>query len=264
MRYAKLYRSIAILFVIATVIARAQEEKRTYLHRSRGEDLRAVNVLVTPMPDGGHSYRIDDFIGGIGDDAYEFIIGRNGMPVKYMHRGGGYELSFVFTNSFLVYTRKKRGEEAVTRNISLKQGVLPDFNSRPDPYLTEHLLVQKYDFNKSGKQGFTVFDIDNTGDGIATYEITLELVPEDSVLLPNGRFKARHLVKLQQSSAPTWYKKRRGSQTDIWVDDQGTILRIYRHREPYELVLQNYGNIANRISQDESAQGYQQPTVMAP
>jgi len=264
MRYAKPYKSIAILFVIATLSTHAQREKRTYLHRSRGEDLRAVNVLVTPMADGSHSYRIDDFIGGSDDDAYEFIVGRNGMPAKYLNKGGGYEMSFVFTNNSMVYTRKKPEQEAVTRSIPMGQGALPDFNSRPDPYLTEHLLVHKYDFDKAGKQGFTVFDIDNTGDGISTYEITLELIPEDSVLLPNGRFKARHLVKLQQSSAPTWYKKRRGSQTDIWVDDQGTILRIYRHREPYELVLQNYGNIANRISKDESAQGYQQPPVLAP
>ena len=263
MRYAKLCKSITILFVIATVSARAQEEKRTYLHRSRGEDLRAVNVFVTPMPDGSHSYRIDDFIGG-NDNAYEFIIGRNGAPMKYFSKGGGHELSFLFTNNSVVCSRKKPEQEAVTRNIPLDQGVLPDFNSRPDPYLTEHLLVHKYDFDKAGKQGFTVFDIDNTGDGIAMYEISLELLPEDSVLLPNGRFKARHLVKLQQSSASTWYKKRRGSQTDIWVDDQGTVLRIYRHREPYELVLQNYGNIANQISKDESAQGYQQPTVLAP
>jgi hypothetical protein len=264
MRYKKILAAMLGAFILAAQFVHAEQEKRTYLHRSRGESLRAVDTLVKQMPDGSAKYAINDFIGGGDDDAYELVIGKDGRPIKYTNIGGGYEIAFVFTNNSVMYTRKKPAQEPVTRTLPLDQGLLPDFNSRPDPYLTEHILLKAYDFGKGSKQSFSVFDIDNTGDGIATYEISLELMPDGEVVLPNGRFRARHLIKMQQSSAATWYKKRRGSQTDIWVDDHGTILRIYRHREPYELILQNYINIQSRISASESAQGYPQPAVLAP
>jgi len=123
---------------------------------------------------------------------------------------------------------------------TVSEGTLPDFNSRPDPYLVQHVLVQAYDFQQGAKQTFTVYDTDNEGKNLNEYQITLEIVGEADVTLPNGRFKAKHFVQVQQTPSNTWYKKGPGSKTEYWVDDEGVILRIYRHREPYEVILTDY------------------------
>ncbi|HOK77729.1 MAG TPA: hypothetical protein PLW35_08420 [Verrucomicrobiota bacterium] len=47
-------------------------------------------------------------------------------------------------------------------------------------------------------------------------------------------------VHTQTSSANTWFKKRAGHRTDFWVLDNRVIVRVLRHREPYELVILDY------------------------
>ena len=44
----------------------------------------------------------------------------------------------------------------------------------------------------------------------------------------------------QVASANTWFKKTAGHVTDFWVLDNHVIVRVLRHREPYELVLLDY------------------------
>lgn len=240
--------------------------RRTYLHRSRGADLRAVELIVSRTPDGNVQYMIGDFPSG-GESKITLLTDAGGKPVEYSsepNQAGGYECKFSFGATNVVYSRKLPGKPNEEYTCSVRSGSLPDFNSRPDPYLTEHVLIRAYDFAKGGKQTLDVYDTDSTGKGVAEYQVSLELADEDGVRLPNGKFKARHLVQLQQSSAPTWYKKRRGSQTDIWVNGDGTILRIFRHREPYEVILQNYDNERDLIAKSETAQAYAQPPVKAP
>ncbi len=172
------------------------------------------------------------------------ITDSKGRLVEYAYRreSHGAFVRYVFGRGQLLWERKMPQREDVER-FNWKVHGLPDLNSRPDPYLIQHVLLQSYDQDAGGEQRFTVYDIDNQGTGVSEYEIALTLVDEDGVTLPNGRFKARHFVQVQQTASDTWYKKGPGSRTEYWVDDEFNILRIYRHREPYEVILENYGAI---------------------
>ena len=265
MNHKPLQMMIAGLSIAALQVAAASQDKCTYLHRSRGADLQAVDLVVTSTPAGGTQYAMDAFIGSGKGNAIALTTDKDGKPVQYTCiSASGFETWFTFSASNVVYAKKTTGQGDTETILPIEPGALPDFNSRPDPYLMEQVLVRAYDFDKKGKQILQVYDIDDTGKGISNYALSLEWLDDGSVVLPNGRFKARHLVQVQQDSVPTWFKKRRGSQTDVWVDEDGTILRIYRHREPYEVILQNYANAQNRISETETAQGISQPAVFAP
>lgn len=265
MNHRPLRLMIAGLSIAALQVAAASQGKCTYLHRSRGADLQAVDLVVTSTPAGEMQYALDAFIGSGKGNAVALTTDKDGKPVQYTSiSASGFETRFTFSASNVVYARKTTGQGDMEDNWPIEPGALPDFNSRPDPYLMEQVLVRAYDFDKKGKQILRVYDIDDTGKGISNYRLSLELLDDGSVVLPNGRFKARHLVQVQQDSVPTWFKKHRGSQTDVWVDEAGTVLRIYRHREPYEVILQNYSDIQNRISETETAQGIPQPACFAP
>ncbi len=254
---------LAAAFAATALSASAGAEKRTYLHRSRGADLRTVNLMVEPAPDGGLRYSLAGLFGNE-KTLFTFATGPDGRPREFANtRGGGFETRFVFAPGQVAFRQIRPDADAVETNVPVDPAAWPDFNSRPDPYLTAHALLRAYDFDHKGRQFFAVFDVDDTGQTLVPYQISLEWVDDDGVVLPNGRFRARHLVQVQQSSAPTWYKKRRGSQTDFWVDAEGRILRIYRHREPYEVILQNYVNPRALLAKTESAQGYPQPATHA-
>lgn len=210
-----------------------------YLHRSRGRDYLRATIEKHIAQDGTVFY----FSSRPGEDSM-LVLGRDGRPRRYDCR---YEsrncfVHYDFGAGTLVLERKlPQQEEPETFNRRVGEGALPDFNSRPDPYLIQHVLLQSYDLDKRGEQTFTVYDVDNEGTGVNEYEITLDMVDEDGVTLPNGRFQARHFVQVQRTVSNTWYKKGPGSKTEYWVDDDFTILRVYRHREPYEVILENYG-----------------------
>jgi hypothetical protein len=116
-------------------------------------------------------------------------------------------------------------------------GSVPDFNSRPDPYCIQHLLIRRYDLEQGGRQTFTAFDTNSAGDGYAEYEIALEYVGDEEITVPAGKFTARHLVLTQLTPSDTWYKKSEGLVTDFWIGEDLTVYRILRHREPYEVLL---------------------------
>lgn len=259
--------TVVCILMLSAASAGAAQDTMTYLHRSRKADLRAVELKVRKEADGSARYVIDDFPFGREGSQITFLIGPDGRPAEYASKAkgtDGSEWKMVFGADAIVLKRKMPGKPDEEFNCAVRPGSLPDLNSRPDPYLTQHLLIRAYDFSKGGKQVFPVYDVDDTGHGISAYDMSLELVDQEGVVLPNGKFKAKHLVFLQQSSAPTWYKKHRGSQTDIWVSDEGVILRVFRHREPYEIILQDYDKKGDLISASESAQGYPQPPVKAP
>jgi len=212
-----------------------------YLHRSRGHDyLRAV--VETYLARDGATY----YLSRMADMEGMLVVDGNGRPKEYVyrHESRGAFGRYTFAPNQLVWERKlPQHEDAETFTWGVSEGALPDFNSRPDPYLIQHVLLRFYDPAIAGKQTFTVYDIDQRGTGINEYEIVVELVDEDGVTLPNGRFPAQHFVQVQRTVSNTWYKKRPGSTTDYWVDDDFNILRIYRHREPYEIILENHEGI---------------------
>ncbi len=212
-----------------------------YLHRSRGHDyLRAV--VEKHIDRAGTAY----YLSRMADIDNLLITDSQGRPVKYAYEreSRGVFGRYLFGRDEFLWERKMPQREDVERfNWKVREGALPDLNSRPDPYLIQHVLLQSYDQQTGGRQTLTVYDIDSEGTGVNEYEIALTLVDEDGVTLPNGTFKAKHFVQVQQTACNTWYKKGPGSQTEYWVDDDFNILRIYRHREPYEVILENYAGV---------------------
>jgi beta-lactamase regulating signal transducer with metallopeptidase domain/regulation of enolase protein 1 (concanavalin A-like superfamily) len=208
-----------------------------YLHRSRGNDYMRAKFTKSILKDGTVLYTL-----AAQNTQYRLTVDAQGRPRQYKYESASERFSceFEFSKGAILHKRQtsQKGPEEFKWTVSKE--ALPDFNSRPDPYLIQHVLVRAYDFEKAGKQTFTVYDIDNQGTGINEYQITLEIVDEDGVTLPNGKFKAKHLVQVQQTDSGTWYKKGPGSKTEYWVDDEGLILRVYRHREPYEVILTDY------------------------
>lgn len=179
---------------------------------------------------------------------YSLLVDAQNRPIEYTDKGNDYEWHCRFLPSEVVCVRCLGTNAPTTNTLAITPGILPDFNSRPDPYLTQNLLVQAYDFAKGGRQEFLVYDNDNTGNGLSEYAVSLECVDEDGVQLTNGVFKARHLVQMQESNSRTWFKKHKGSRTDIWVNPDGLILRILRQREPYEIILLDYNRPEDLIA----------------
>jgi hypothetical protein len=55
-----------------------------------------------------------------------------------------------------------------------------------------------------------------------------------------GRFEANHYLLEQLTTGGTWFKKGEGHLTDFWVLDNGVLVRVLRHREPYEMELADW------------------------
>jgi hypothetical protein len=208
-----------------------------YVHRVAGRDYLRAKMAKYVGPDKTAYFELT----GLSGADYLLSVDGMGRPVTYRYRSTarGYSGSYQFTGEKAVHwTRNTRQQGVEQFDWEVKAGALPDFNSRPDPYLIQYVLLQAYDPNKRGEQTFTVYDVDAKGTGINHYEITLNLVDEDGVLLPNGKCKARHFLQVQRTESNTWFKKFPGHKTEYWVDDNGIVLRVYRHREPYEVILQ--------------------------
>ncbi len=183
-----------------------------------------------------------------------------GAPVEYSTN----RVDLVFSKNEVGGVFRIPQEAAKEIRFSPRPGALPDFNERPDPYLTQHILIQAYDLAKGGRQRLRVYDWDRSWRAFCEYDITLELAEQEGVILPNGKFMALHFVQLQETAASTGFKKWPGSRTDVWVDDDLVILRIFRHREPYEVILQDYNNPKALISGELKAQGLTIETTTCP
>ena len=241
----------------ASAAPRANIFEGTYLHRASGKDLFQSKLKRESKADGSTLYTAACL-----QEMYSLLADAQGRPKEYGVSWGtspGLGFQYVFSGNEIVRTvRKPRVPPAETR-FKPRPGSLPDFNARPDPYLMEHVLLRAYDMAKGGPQTLRVYDMDNRGTGFQEYGITLKLADEEGVLLPNGKFKARHIVQVQEGGGGTWFSKSPGSQTDVWADDDLVILRVYRHREPYEVILQDYNNPKALISAGETAQGLTVP-----
>ena len=134
-------------------------------------------------------------------------------------------------------TRKNEQGETINEEYTVPGGAWFDPNSRPDPYCAAQLLLQTQHLKQGEAQELDVYDWDNTGKGMAAYKIRLTNNGRETAEVPAGKFEANHIVLEQLTSGDTWYKKRAGHLTDFWVLDNGVIVRILRHREPYEIQL---------------------------
>jgi len=135
------------------------------------------------------------------------------------------------------------GDEQDDKEFPIEPGALFDLNSRPDPYAVCNILIRRLALGEGESKEFTMCDWGNGPHGQGTlpsYRVRVENKGKEAVTVRAGRFEADHLVLTQLTSADTWFKKRAGHVTDFWVLDNGVIVRILRHREPYEIELLNY------------------------
>ncbi len=204
-----------------------------YVHRIGERDSPRVKMAKYIGPDKTAYFELT----GLADRDYLLSMDVQGRPVSYKYRSvaKGYTDSLRFVGENTVHVTWGSKEQF---DWEVKGGALPDFNSRPDPYLIQYVLLGAYNLDKRGEQTFTVYDVDPKGKGINHYEITLDLVDEDGVMLPNGKCKAKHFLQAQRTESNTWFRKGPGQKTEYWVDDEGILLRVYRHLEPYEVILQ--------------------------
>lgn len=151
--------------------------------------------------------------------------------------GPGYELTMEFEPGKVFVTRRGVRGDWDRKEFSVPARALFDPNSRPDPYCAIQVLERLITIPGGSSEEIEAYDWDNTGDALAFYRIRATNAGYDEVTVPCGRFKATHVIIEQLTSADTWFKKRAGHLTDMWVLTDGTIIRILRHREPYEIEL---------------------------
>lgn len=149
----------------------------------------------------------------------------------------GYRLDLNIQDGQVLVTRRGIREDWDDRALPVPKGALFDPNSRPDPYAAANIVLRGLNLAGGERKEMPVYDWDNSGDAMAAYTISFTNVGKEQVIVPAGKFEATHIVLEQVTSGDTWFKKRATHVTDFWVLDNGVIVRILRHREPYELEL---------------------------
>jgi WD40 repeat protein/tetratricopeptide (TPR) repeat protein len=206
-----------------------------YNHRSRGGDygtsrqwvkqdesgaITAVMELrsTTYVASGNRENRITEYrVSSAERELFEWILG--------------------FEKGKVVWRKKSPGKKDEVSEIPVPEGQVFDPNSRPDPYCAANILLRSFALKKGESKEVSAYDWDNSGKGMASYSFRVENKGKEEVSVPAGVFEGNHIVLTQLTTGDTWYKKRAGHVTDFWVLDNNVIVRILRHREPYELLL---------------------------
>lgn len=149
----------------------------------------------------------------------------------------GYRIELDIQNGQVLVTRRNVREDWDNKALSVPEDALFDPNSRPDPYAAANIILRGLNLKEGERKELRVYDWDNSGDAMAAYTISFTNAGREGIIVPAGKFEATHIVLKQITSADTWFKKRASHITDFWVLDNGVIVRIVRHREPYELEL---------------------------
>ncbi|MHC4692964.1 MAG: M56 family metallopeptidase [Planctomycetota bacterium] len=152
----------------------------------------------------------------------------------------GYLMDLKLLDNKVLLTRRGIRQDVDDEELKVPEGTLFNPNTRPDAYCAANILLRGFNLEKGKSKEFHVYDWDNTGEAFADYTIRVKHAGTESVDVPAGRFEANHFVLTQVTSANTWFKKRAGHVTDFWVLDNCVIVRVLRHREPYEIQLLEY------------------------
>lgn len=210
-----------------------------YRHRSRGNDIETPSQLwIKESPGGGLSVLADvPFMGArelaVSDQTKRFL--------RFQSRGkSGYELDLELKDGAVNLSRRGVRQDVDGKQLTVPAGAWFDPNTRPDSYVAANLLLRGFGVGVGETKEFRVYDWDNSGEGLADYTIRVQYAGKEKVEVPAGTFEANHFVLTQVTSADTWFKKRAGHVTDFWVLDNHVIVRVLRHREPYEMVLLDY------------------------
>lgn len=215
----------------------------TYRHRSRGAEIAPGMLWLKQAPDGTLIAVSHLSAYGATCVAYGAL---DGGFVRYRQctaasdRGPASERSLVLSDGKATFTKTGQDGKEETQELTAPAGAVFDPNSRPDPYCAAPLLLRHYHVRPGKKKEFKAYDWDNTGKGMAGYTVQIENIGKEKIEVPAGTCEAYHLVQTQTTSGDTWYKKRAGHITDFWVLENGVIVRIVRHREPYQLELLEY------------------------
>ncbi len=219
-----------------------------YRHRSRGIDIAQPSELwVNKTPEG----RIVALAHLPWNGTSEMVSGdtQNRPQAARVWKAPvgdapGYGIDLEFTEGKARLTRRGVREDCDNKELTLAAGACFDPNSRPDSYCAANVLLRRFSPKEPGEaKEFRVCDWDNTGEALVDYTIKVRLLGKEKVDVPAGSFEANHIVLTQTSSANTWFKKRAGHVTDFWMLDNGLIVRILRHREPYELMLLDWDTL---------------------
>lgn len=215
-----------------------------YRHRSRGADIETPSELwVNESPNGAVNalaqlpFRQSSEMAS-GDAQGRLTSFRSGSDST----GGqpGYRMDLELRDGMVKVTRRGVRQDWDGKELKVPAGAWFDPTSRPDSYCAANILLRAFAVRDGETKEFRVYDWDNSGDALADYSIQVKHAGKEKVEVPAGTFDANHLVLTQVTSADTWFKKRAGHVTDFWVLDNHVIVRVLRHREPYEMVLLDY------------------------
>lgn len=219
--------------------------KGTYAHRSRGADLPQPSTVWIKTTGGEEQVIAAAYLPAFNETTVAYLAaGRN----PHLHRYESYyhgrderppSSRFLdFTQDAATVTYRGGEKDGQTETLSVPSGAVFWPNSRPDSYCAEMgMLFPDAPMSAGYSAEGTLYDWDNTGKGMASYNARIENVGKEEIALPAGTFRANHYVETQLTFGDTWFKKRPGHVTDYWVLDNGVVVRILRHREPYELQL---------------------------
>ena len=236
---------VVLMAMVCSLPADAQEAdgevvfEGKYVHNSRGQLLGEPSVTrVIEKEDGARV--VETTFRGVTETA---VVNAGGEFVAYdtvkapEGDNPGYSIALSFDGDEVMATRRGVREDWTDQPLEVPAETVFDPNSRPDTYTAAWVLFPKFEVAPGEAGRFHVYDWDNSGNGLADYEIAVMNLGKEKVQVPAGEFEANRIVVYQLTSADTWFKKRAGHVTDFWVTDDGKIVRVYRHREPYEMVL---------------------------
>jgi hypothetical protein len=215
-----------------------------YQHRNTGRAIEQPSVLwVKQTPDGAITARAEaPFMNATeitwGDAQHRIVRSQMGSPAS--GNRPVYRAEFEFAPGRALFTRRGGRQDLDRQELKVPVGAWFDPNARPDAYCAANVLLRAFAVKQDEAKEFRVFDMDNAGEALADYTIRMQNVGPEPVEVPAGTFAANHYVLTQVTSADTWFKKRAGHVTDFWVLDNHVIVRIVRHREPYEVALLDY------------------------
>ncbi|HUW60916.1 MAG TPA: carboxypeptidase regulatory-like domain-containing protein [Candidatus Bathyarchaeia archaeon] len=217
-----------------------------YVHRSRGREYDQPSSLWVKEQENGavsalsHLTFFNETALAVGDE--------NHRPAHYAatrkasDRYPAFQARIDFHANKAVQIRHW-GEETDDKEFPIDEGALFSLNSRPDPYAVINVLIRGFGLKAGEGKEFIMCDWGNGPHGQGTfpsYRVRVENKGKEEIVVPAGAFNTNHLVLTQLTSADTWFKKRAGHVTDLWVLDNHIVVRIVRHREPYEVELLDY------------------------
>ncbi len=212
-----------------------------YRHRSRGSDINTPSELwVKESPDGSlnvlaqlpFSESAELASGNRKNALTGYRIGRNPSGER-----PGYGIDLELADGMARLNRRGVQQDVDGKTLKVPAGAWFDPNTRPDSYCAANILLRAFALAEGETKDFRVYDWDNSGEALVGYTIRVRHAGKERVEVPAGIFEANHLVLTQITTADTWYKKRAGHVTDFWVLDNHVIVRVLRHREPYEMLL---------------------------